>query len=49
VPQSQEFDYALKTSAVATQMVVYPGEGHMIVLSAHHRDRVPRIVGWFDQ
>ena len=48
VPQSQEFHHALKTLGVATQMVVYPGEGHMIFQPEHRRDLVERTVGWFD-
>ncbi|HZW30632.1 MAG TPA: S9 family peptidase [Isosphaeraceae bacterium] len=49
VPQSQEFHHALKTLGVATQMVVYPGEGHRIARPEHRRDLVERTVGWFDR
>jgi dipeptidyl aminopeptidase/acylaminoacyl peptidase len=49
VPQSQEFYHALKTLGVATRMVVYPGEGHMIARPEHRRDVVERTVGWFDR
>jgi len=49
VPQSQEFYHAMKTLGVATQMVVYPGEGHMISRPDHRRDMVERTVGWFDR
>jgi dipeptidyl aminopeptidase/acylaminoacyl peptidase len=49
VPQSQEFYHALKTLGVATQMMVYPGEGHMISRPEHRRDLVERTVGWFDR
>ena len=49
LPQSQEFYHALKTLGVATQMVVYPGEGHMIVRAEHRRDLVERTIGWFDR
>jgi dipeptidyl aminopeptidase/acylaminoacyl peptidase len=49
VPQSQEFYHALKTLGVETQMVVYPGEGHMISRPEHRRDLVERTVGWFDR
>jgi dipeptidyl aminopeptidase/acylaminoacyl peptidase len=48
-PQSQEFYHALKTLGVAAQMVVYPGEGHMIVRPEHRRDVVDRTVEWFDR
>ncbi len=49
VPQSQEFYHAMKRLGVATQMVVYPGEGHMISRPEHRRDLVERTVGWFDR
>ena len=49
VPQSREFYHALKTLGVATQMVVYPGEGHMISRPEHRRDVVERTVAWFDR
>ena len=49
VPQSQEFYHAVKTFGVSTQMVVYPGEGHMISRPEHRRDVVERTVGWFDR
>ncbi len=49
VPQSQEFYHALKTLGVATRMVVYPGEGHMIARPEHRRDVIERTVGWFDR
>ena len=48
VPQSQEFYHALKALGVTTQMVVYPGEGHLIFQPDHRRDLVERTVGWFD-
>jgi dipeptidyl aminopeptidase/acylaminoacyl peptidase len=48
-PQSQEFYHALKTLGVAAQMVVYPGEGHMILRPEHRRDVVDRTVEWFDR
>ncbi len=49
VPQSQEFHHALKTFDVPTQMVVYPGEGHMIARPEHRRDVVERTLTWFDR
>jgi dipeptidyl aminopeptidase/acylaminoacyl peptidase len=49
VPQSQEFYHALKTLGVSTQMVVYPGEGHLIFRPEHRRDLVERTVAWFDR
>ncbi len=48
VPQSQEFYHALKALGVGTQMVVYPGEGHMMLKEEHRRDVVERTIGWFE-
>lgn len=47
-PQSREFWHALKTLGVETQMVVYAGEGHAFLQTAHQRDVTERLVGWFD-
>jgi dipeptidyl aminopeptidase/acylaminoacyl peptidase len=49
VPQSQEFYHALRTLGVTSQMMVYPGEGHMISRPEHRRDVVERSVGWLDR
>ena len=47
-PQSYEFWHALKTQGVETKLVVYEHEGHMFVKPDHQRDRIRRIVSWFD-
>jgi dipeptidyl aminopeptidase/acylaminoacyl peptidase len=49
VPQSYEFWHALKTLGVPTQLVVYPGEGHMIAKSDHRRDIMRRTVAWYNK
>jgi dipeptidyl aminopeptidase/acylaminoacyl peptidase len=46
-PQSYEFWHALKTLGVPTELVVYPGEGHMFLDPAHKRDALERAVDWF--
>lgn len=46
-PQSYEFWHALKTLGVKTQLVVYPGEGHMFHSPEHIRDLLERTVRWF--
>jgi dipeptidyl aminopeptidase/acylaminoacyl peptidase len=46
--QSYEFWHALKTLGVPTQLVIYPGEGHLFLESKHQADRLERTVGWFD-
>src|SRR5579884_556859 len=42
VPQSREFWHALKTLGVPTQLVIYPGEGHLIAQPDHRRDIIKR-------
>jgi dipeptidyl aminopeptidase/acylaminoacyl peptidase len=48
-PQSYEFWHALNTLGVKTQLVVYPGEGHMFRDSGHKQDLMERAVKWFEQ
>jgi dipeptidyl aminopeptidase/acylaminoacyl peptidase len=47
--QSYEFWHALKTLGVPTQLIIYPGEGHMFIKSEHQSDRLEQTVGWFDK
>jgi dipeptidyl aminopeptidase/acylaminoacyl peptidase len=48
-PQSYEFWHALKALNVPTQLVVYPGEGHMFVKRENQTDRLDRTTAWFDK
>jgi len=48
-PQSYEFWHALRTLGVPTQLVVYPGEGHLFINPKNQIDRLDRTVGWFDK
>jgi dipeptidyl aminopeptidase/acylaminoacyl peptidase len=48
-PQSREFWYALKTLGVETELVIYPGEGHIFLNPEHRRDVMDRLTQWFDQ
>ena len=48
-PQSYEFWHALKARGTPTELVVYPGEGHMFRDSAHKRDLIERAIAWFDK
>ncbi len=48
-PQSREFWHALKTLGVPTQLVVYPGEGHVFLQPDHRRDVMERMTSWFDR
>jgi dipeptidyl aminopeptidase/acylaminoacyl peptidase len=47
-PQSYEFWHALKTLGVETTLVVYEHEGHAFAKPEHQRDRMERVVAWFD-
>jgi dipeptidyl aminopeptidase/acylaminoacyl peptidase len=47
-PQSREFWHALKTLGVETELVVYPGEGHIFLQPDHRRDAMDRVIAWFD-
>jgi dipeptidyl aminopeptidase/acylaminoacyl peptidase len=48
-PQSYEFWHALRTLGVPTQLIVYPGEGHLFVKPENQTDRMDRTVAWFDK
>jgi dipeptidyl aminopeptidase/acylaminoacyl peptidase len=48
MPQSREFWHALKTLRVETQLVIYPGEGHVFLQTEHRRDVIERLTAWFD-
>jgi dipeptidyl aminopeptidase/acylaminoacyl peptidase len=48
-PQSFEFWHALKTQGVATQLVVYPGEGHSFRQAKNRVDVLKRTLAWFDK
>ncbi|MGH9519885.1 MAG: alpha/beta hydrolase family protein, partial [Terriglobales bacterium] len=48
-PQSYEFWHALRALGVPTQLVVYPGEGHLFQQSAHIQDVMARTLDWFNR
>lgn len=48
-PQSYEFWHALKALGVPTQLIVYPGEGHLFMKPENQTNRLDRMTGWFDQ
>ena len=48
-PQSYEFWHALKTLGVTTQLIVYPGEGHLFLEPKNQADRMDQTVAWFDK
>jgi dipeptidyl aminopeptidase/acylaminoacyl peptidase len=48
-PQSLEFWHALKTFGVPTELVIYPGEGHVFNQIDHQQDALDRMLAWFDK
>jgi dipeptidyl aminopeptidase/acylaminoacyl peptidase len=47
--QSYEFWHALQTLNVPTQLIIYPGEGHMFVKPENQADRMDQMLAWFDK
>ncbi|HEY0254658.1 MAG TPA: S9 family peptidase [Kofleriaceae bacterium] len=48
-PQSYELWHALRVLGVTTELVVYPGEGHMFVDPKNKRELIERAAAWFDK
>src|SRR5207253_2164425 len=48
-PQSYEFWHALKALDVPTQLIIYPGEGHLFIKPENQADRLDQTVAWFDK
>ena len=48
-PQSYEFWHALRTLGVPTELVIYPGEGHMFVDPKNRVDSQERTLAWFEK
>jgi dipeptidyl aminopeptidase/acylaminoacyl peptidase len=48
-PQSYEFWHALRALSVPTQLIVYPGEGHMFVKPENQNGRLDQTLAWFDK
>jgi dipeptidyl aminopeptidase/acylaminoacyl peptidase len=49
VTQSYEYWHALRDLGVPTQLVIYPGEGHLFYKPTDQQDVARRIVTWFDR
>jgi dipeptidyl aminopeptidase/acylaminoacyl peptidase len=47
--QSYEFWHALRTLGVPTQLVIYPGEGHLFLKPQNQTDRMNQTITWFDK
>ena len=44
---SEQLYIALKRLGVATELVVYPGEGHVFETPSYNKDLYERFLGWF--
>ncbi|HEV2641413.1 MAG TPA: S9 family peptidase [Candidatus Elarobacter sp.] len=49
VTQSYEYWHALRELGVPSELVIYPGEGHLFAKPANQRDVAQRVAGWFDR
>jgi len=49
LPMGRAFHEALKANRVATDMIVYPDEGHGIRQPRHRADVLKRTLAWFEQ
>jgi dipeptidyl aminopeptidase/acylaminoacyl peptidase len=49
MPQSQEFWHALKALRVPTQLIIYPGEGHMFIKPENQSGRLDQTIAWFEK
>jgi dipeptidyl aminopeptidase/acylaminoacyl peptidase len=47
--QSYEFWHALRTLGVPTQLIIYPGEGHLFLKPENQTDRMNQTIAWFDK
>jgi len=46
---TEQMYQALRTRDVPTQLVIYPGENHGLTVPSYLRDRLERLIGWFDR
>jgi len=46
---SEQMYQALRTRDVPTQLVIYPGENHALTVPSYLRDRLERLIGWYDR
>jgi dipeptidyl aminopeptidase/acylaminoacyl peptidase len=47
--QSYEFWHALRTLNVPTELIIYPGEGHLFIKPENQSGRMDQTVAWFDK
>jgi dipeptidyl aminopeptidase/acylaminoacyl peptidase len=46
---SEQMYQALRTRDVPTQLVIYPGENHALTVPSYLRDRLERLIEWYDR
>jgi dipeptidyl aminopeptidase/acylaminoacyl peptidase len=46
---SEQMYQALRSLGVPTELVLYPGENHAMVVPSYLRDRVQRSLVWYDR
>jgi dipeptidyl aminopeptidase/acylaminoacyl peptidase len=46
---SEQMYQALRSLGVPTQLVIYPGEYHALAVPSYLRDRMERLLGWYDR
>ncbi|MGI9247109.1 MAG: alpha/beta hydrolase family protein, partial [Steroidobacteraceae bacterium] len=46
---SEQMYQALQSLGMPTQLVVYPGEHHGLRVPSYLRDRMERLIGWYDR
>lgn len=46
---SEQMYQALRSRDLPTELVIYPGENHALTVPSYLRDRLQRIIGWYDR
>ena len=46
---TEQMYQALRSRGVPTQLVIYPGENHPLTVPSYIRDRMHRLLGWYDR
>ena len=46
---AEQMYQALRTRDVPTRLVMYPGESHALSVPSYLRDRLERVIGWYDR
>jgi dipeptidyl aminopeptidase/acylaminoacyl peptidase len=46
---TEQMYQALRSRGVPTRLVIYPGENHPLTVPSYIRDRMQRLLGWYDR